>query len=91
MLLTCDGKGGCNETFELEKLEVEKLANDVEKTFFICPHCDKEYISFYTDRHIRRKQELIRGITSESGQKRIKEEIGKDMKKLRKKVEASIR
>ena len=91
MLLKCDGKGGCGEEFRIETFEVEKLEKDIEKTFFICPHCDKEFISFYTDRHIRRKQELIRGVTSESGIKRLKEEIAKDMKKLKKKVEASIR
>lgn len=89
MLLVCDGKGGCNKDFELEKFEVKKLANDTEKIYFTCPHCGKEFISHYTDRHIRKKQELIRGITSESGIKRLKEEIGKDMKKLRKKVEAN--
>ena len=91
MLLKCDGKGGCSKEFRIETFEVEKLDRDIEKTYFICPHCGKEYISFYTDRHIRKKQELIRGIKSESAIKKLKEEIGKDMKKLRKKVEASTK
>lgn len=91
MLLKCDGKGGCGEEFRIETFEIEKLDKDIEKTYFICPHCNKEYISFYTDKHIRRKQELIRGMTSESALKGLKEEIAKDMKRLRRKVEASTK
>jgi transcription elongation factor Elf1 len=91
MLLKCDGKGGCGKEFRIETFEVEKLEKDIEKIYFTCPHCNKEYISFYTDRHIRKKQELIREITSESALKTLKEEISKDMRKLRRKVEASTK
>ncbi len=91
MLVKCDGKDGCKESFDFKGFEVEKLDNDIEKTYFICPHCGKEFISFYTDTCIRKKQGLIRGIVSESEIKKLKKEIAKDMKKLRKRVEAGIK
>ena len=89
MLVTCDGKDGCKKEFNIDRLEVEKLDNDIEKIYFICPHCGKEYISFYTDRHIRKKQELIRGLKSKSAIEEMKKEIAKDIKRLRRNVEAS--
>lgn len=89
MLITCDAKDGCKENFDLDKFELEKLDNDIEKTYFKCPHCGKEYISFYTDRHIRRKQGIIHGITSISALKTLKNDIAKDMKRLRRKIESS--
>lgn len=89
MLVTCDGRDGCKNNFDLQGLEVAKLDNDIEKTYFICPHCGKEYISFYTDKYIRKKQKLIRGLKSKSAIEEMKKEIAKDMKRLRRKVEAS--
>lgn len=89
MLVKCDEKGGCKQNFDLEKFKVTKLDNDIEKTYFTCPHCGKEYISFYTDKHIRRKQAIIRGMKSASAINTLKKEIAKDMKRLRRKIEAS--
>jgi predicted RNA-binding Zn-ribbon protein involved in translation (DUF1610 family) len=88
MLVKCDGKDGCNQEFNLEKIEVTKLDNDIEKTYFVCPHCGKEYVAFYTDKHIRKKQAIIRGLKSPSAIEQLRKEIAKDMKRLRKKVES---
>lgn len=89
MLVKCDGKDGCNQEFNLKKFKVAKLDNNIEKTYFVCPHCGKEYISFYTDKYIRRKQAIIRGMKSASTINTLKKEIAKDMKRLRRKIEAS--
>lgn len=48
----CDS---CNEVFEVE-LKTETLGKTVEKSFFQCPHCQAEYLSFCTDQTIRKKQ-----------------------------------
>ncbi len=89
MLVKCDGKDGCNQEFNLEKFEVAKLDNDIEKIYFVCPHCEKKYIAFYTDKHIRKKQAIIRGLKSPSAIEQLRKEIAKDMKRLRKKMEVS--
>ena len=91
MIVKCDGKDGCNQEFDLEKLEVAKLDNDIEKTYFVCPHCGKEYIAFYTDENIRKKQAIIRGLKSPSAIKQLRKEIAKDMKELRKKIESNLK
>ena len=90
MIVKCDGKDGCNQEFNLEKLEVAKLDNEVEKTYFTCPHCGKEYVAFYTDPTIRRKQEKIRRLYSPYKIEKLKNEIAEDMKKIRSEIEASI-
>lgn len=89
MLVKCDGPESCGREFHLEKFELAKLDNEVEKTYFICPHCGKEYVAFYTDPTIRRKQEKIRRLYSPYKIEKLKNEIAKDMKKLRSEIEAS--
>lgn len=87
MLAICDAEDGCKKEFTLEKFEVEKLDNDIEKTYFKCPHCNKKYVAFYTDKEIRRKQKFIRNVKDNKKFDKLKDEIGKDMKRLRKKIE----
>ncbi|WP_141432424.1 hypothetical protein [Bacillus sp. 03113] len=48
----CDG---CKLEFEI-KMQTEIIENNVEKNYFICPHCNKEYISFCINQSIRKKQ-----------------------------------
>ncbi len=91
LLVTCDAKDGCKKEFDLDRFEVEKLGNGIEKTYFKCPHCGKEYIAFYTDKDIRMKQFRIRKLTSLKKINKLKKEIGNDMDNLRKRVEASTK
>lgn len=89
MLVKCDGPESCGRVFHLEKFELAKLDNEVEKTYFTCPHCGKEYVAFYTDPTIRKKQEKIRKLYSPYKIEKLKNEIAEDMKKLRSEIEAS--
>ncbi|PTY77364.1 hypothetical protein B5V89_14890 [Heyndrickxia sporothermodurans] len=50
----------CEQEYLITGLETENIGEDIEKTFFTCPHCDKEYIAFYTDSEIRNLQTEIR-------------------------------
>ena len=89
MLLACDGENGCKKEFRITEFKSSKLENDIEKTYFQCPHCNKEFISFYTDKQIRWKQQKIRKRKTLSKINELKEEIAQDMKVLREKIEAS--
>lgn len=89
----CDS---CNKDFEI-KTKTELIGETVEKNFFACTHCDKEYVAYYLDQSIRKKQAdlkmLWRNIRSAKTaknynklQKKIEElqnEIKEDLKRLR--------
>jgi transcription initiation factor IIE alpha subunit len=48
----CDS---CDNDFEIE-MKTESIGETVEKNFFTCSHCDQEYVSYYMDQSIRKKQ-----------------------------------
>lgn len=87
MLAICDGDKGCNKEFNLEKFETEFLDDGVEKTYFKCPNCGKEFIAFYTDEAIRNKQKKIRKLKDVNKVERLRKRIAIDMKVLRERVE----
>lgn len=47
---------GCGEPFDLSSFSKIEIENGIEKTFFVCPHCKKEYVVTYTNEGIRRMQ-----------------------------------
>lgn len=44
----------CNNTIKLPKLKRKVLKDLVYEYYFHCPECDYKYISYYTDKKIRR-------------------------------------
>ncbi|WP_342477793.1 hypothetical protein NYE24_00610 [Paenibacillus sp. FSL H7-0350] len=56
---------GCGEQFEVKGFDTASLPGAIEKTFFTCPHCQHEYIAFYTDPEVRQLQDKIRRIQSQ--------------------------
>lgn len=56
----CDA--GCQKAFTLDDFQHELLNGGIEKTFFFCPHCGREYVAFYTDEEIKLLQERIRRV-----------------------------
>ena len=73
ILATCNES--CKRTFELTEFLTSEISDvlcikegvavkhsDVEKTYFLCPHCQHEYVAYYTDVEIRELQEQIRKI-----------------------------
>lgn len=87
VLATCDGENGCGEEFRIARLSVDNLADGVEKSYFVCPHCEKEYVAFYTDREVRKKQQAIRRVTNPYLLKKKRKEIAADMAALRERME----
>lgn len=90
MLAICDGDKGCNQEFNLDKFETEYMDNSVEKIYFKCPNCSKEFIAFYTDEAIRNKQNKIRKLKDVGKVERLRKRIEIDMRVLREKIEQEI-
>lgn len=49
-----------NNQFVVDELKTGKLPRSVEKVYFTCPHCEHEYVAFYTDLETRKLQERMR-------------------------------
>lgn len=88
VLAKCDGDKGCGQEFRIARLSVDYFADGVEKSYFRCPHCDKEYVAFYTDKEIRKKQQAIRRVTNPYLLKKKRKEVAADMVALREKMES---
>jgi hypothetical protein len=55
--IKCDS---CETEFELPELQTRVVERDVQLAFFHCPHCSKEYKSFFTNSKIRTRQDKIK-------------------------------
>lgn len=89
ILAKCDGVGGCGKEFRIRRFTLDKLGDGIEKTYFNCPHCGKEYLCFYTDKNIRDKQKKIRKMTNPLFIKKMKKDIAADMAELKMRVEGT--
>jgi transcription elongation factor Elf1 len=48
----------CNNEFEIN-LRTRIIERDIQLTYFVCPHCQHEYHSFYTNEKVRTRQNKI--------------------------------
>ncbi|SDD27501.1 hypothetical protein SAMN02799630_02786 [Paenibacillus sp. UNCCL117] len=89
MLTICNE--GCSKQFYISDMPTEILPGGVEKTHFKCPHCQHEYVSFYTDVEIRKLQAKIRDVLKNNGKttrvEKLRAQIKEKMDTLRSKVE----
>ena len=58
IITTCTA---CNNQIRIEKYSTERIG-DIEKVYFKCDSCGKEYVILYTDPEIRRLQAEIRQV-----------------------------
>lgn len=63
----------CKHKFRISKLITEKVKDDIECVYFVCPKCNEKYISFYTNEYMKARQEKI---------KQLKAEIETEMNRL---------
>ncbi|MBG9734560.1 hypothetical protein ABD86_04105 [Paenibacillus alvei] len=54
----CDA--GCKEQFTVTEFKHMDIGKGIEKTYFTCPHCGHEYVTFYADDEVRKLQQKIR-------------------------------
>lgn len=52
----------CGHKFYVQHFKKVKLQQAIEKTYFSCPNCGREYVCFYTDEYIRYQQARIRDV-----------------------------
>jgi DNA-directed RNA polymerase subunit RPC12/RpoP len=48
----------CHNEFEIN-LQTRTIERDIELAYFVCPYCQHEYHSFYTNAKIRTRQDKI--------------------------------
>jgi transcription initiation factor IIE alpha subunit len=51
----------CNKYFEVQ-IKLRKPDRGIEEHYFNCSHCGEKYISYYTNKNIRRKQKEVRAL-----------------------------
>lgn len=61
MVVKCDK---CHVEFEMF-IQAEKIKNDLEMNFFLCPSCGEKYKCFITNSKIRNKQDQVRKLRCE--------------------------
>lgn len=54
----CDA--GCKKEFIITKIRTRKVKNGIEKNFFRCPHCKREYVTYYASAETLKLQKDMR-------------------------------
>lgn len=89
MLILCDK--GCKKEFDIDKSQsIERVDNNVELLWLICPHCNRKYLLYATNNKIKTLQDKVRIETrkeksNEESIKEVQEKIKNEQLKLRKK------
>lgn len=82
---------GCKQQFTIHDFQHSNLDDGVEKTFFTCPHCNHEYVAFYTDEEIRKMQEKIRKVQSRFANQHFDSKVAdKQEAKLKKQIKEKM-
>jgi len=94
MKIKCDK---CEHTFKLSVPSTTTIDNDIEWTYFTCPHCGEQYSCYYKDRKVRElekeKERWVKQTKNPNLKKhaiekanQIQKEIESEMKKLKEKL-----
>lgn len=90
MLVKCDK--GCKKEFEINTNNqlIERVDNNVELLWILCPNCHKKYLLYATNNKIKTLQDKIRieikkEKSNEEAIKEVQEKIKNEQLKLRKK------
>lgn len=92
MITTCNR---CQEDFDI-KLEERLVKNNIYKVSFSCNHCNKEYISYYTNIVVRNKQKKINKIAekikeaNENADSKKYMKLLKEYKKCKKEIDEEM-
>ena len=75
----------CGKSFKIKKLKTKWIDDNVQRTYFICLYCKKEYTSFYKDKRIRKNIKKIDDLQRQYDE--IIQENKEIMQELREKYE----
>lgn len=76
IVMVCDE---CKADFTVFRPGVEIVKDDIERTYFACPSCNKDYTVCYTNDGIRSMQRMIQGLVGGKGKKNVRLRL--DLKK----------
>ena len=85
VLAICD----CGEESEITRILTEKMRGGIERMYFRCQHCGKEYLVCYTDKEIRKKQKKLQKGMHPLLAKKLGKDIAADMAELKMRVEGT--
>lgn len=91
-MVSCDK---CKKEFEI-KPQVEQLQDNVERIYFVCPHCSEQYTAYYLDDGIKSKQQRMKLLQVNynnacKNRNRLQaEKLYKQMEKLQKEIKADM-
>ncbi|QGG51598.1 hypothetical protein [Lysinibacillus pakistanensis] len=68
----------CGHRFFVKHFKLDKLHDTIQKTYYTCPNCNREYVCFYTDEPIRKLQAKMREL-----QRKIKWASGDTFEQLK--------
>ncbi|NMM62358.1 hypothetical protein HBE96_06580 [Clostridium sp. P21] len=71
--ISCDS---CNRRFKIKKLKTEWINSNVQKVYFTCPYCKKDYTCFYVDKRVRKNIKKIDNL------KKLYDEIVRENKEI---------
>ncbi|WP_339324806.1 hypothetical protein [Paenibacillus sp. FSL W8-0194] len=81
----------CKRDFKIENIQTEELGDGIERSFFICPFCRREYTGFYTDDSIRSLQKKIQKAVAKLGNDDYDQQVlKKRIAKLQQKIKGEI-
>lgn len=90
-LTTCSGKE-C--LFNIDNRRHEKVDVDIEKVYFKCERCQREYVAYYLDAEIRSMQAEMKTLLKPNMKRKdikksqkLRKQIGTEMNELRTRME----
>lgn len=54
----------CQKQFKIS-IKKQKIEDDIERVYFVCPKCKEKYTSYYSDDEIKDRQNQIRVMQEE--------------------------
>ncbi len=81
---------GCGKEFKIKALNSRRLKDDIDQLYFTCPHCKREYVTYYLNDKIREMQARQGKLMAKSKRdevEKMKQEIKAEMDRVRAEVE----
>lgn len=64
VILNCVGDGGCGNEF-IARMYTSKISDEIEESYFLCPHCKKKFHIIYKNKLVRKIQDELKELKAE--------------------------